>query len=115
MCAIRWIWALLGKVGFILLGALCVLFRTYSFKEVWCGCFHENRWEFSASEGWCSCAATPFVRVHGKWLPDEAEALFKRRIDELARAHGLLDRGEDHYGLVATGEFVVTSAAIERT
>jgi hypothetical protein len=47
--------ALLGTVGFILLGALCVLFRTKSFKEVWCGCFHENRWEFSASEGWCSC------------------------------------------------------------
>lgn len=72
--------------------------------------------DISKARTWSEeCAATPFVRVHGKWLPDEAEALFKRRIDELAMAHGLPDRGEDHYGLVATGEFVVTSAAIEVT
>jgi hypothetical protein len=55
------------------------------------------------------CRDAPVARVHGHWLHEDAEELFKRQIDGLAMAHGLPDRGEDHYGLIATGEFVVMS------
>jgi len=47
----------------------------------------------------------PVAKILGHWLHEDAEALFKRRIDELAMAHGLPDRGEDHYGIIVTGEF----------
>ncbi len=67
--------------------------------------------ELAQSRAWQrEMADAPLVKVHGVWLTDAAEELFKKRIDSLAFAHGLPDRGEDHYGLIVTGEFTTNKA-----
>lgn len=70
--------------------------------------------EIGQSRAWkTELDGTPMVKVHGVWLTDSAETLFKQRIDSLAFAHGLPDRGDDHYGLIVTGEFTTTAKALE--
>lgn len=63
--------------------------------------------EIEQSRKWAAeFADAPVVKIAGRWLHEDAEETFKRRIDGLAAAHGLPGRGEDHYGLIASGEFV---------
>lgn len=53
---------------------------------------------------------TPVVRVAGRWLDEDAEEWFHRRLDDLAERYGLpklpaRDGAADHYGILRTGEF----------
>lgn len=68
--------------------------------------------ECERARRWAQDAANaPVAKVHGTWLHEAAEAVFKRLVDDLAKAYGLPDRGDDHYGLTATGEFIVQAEA----
>lgn len=64
-----------------------------------------------AKEWLAEFRSTPVIRVHGRWLPEDAEAIFKRRLDDLAVSYGLptpelIDGEPNRYGLMATGEFL---------
>jgi hypothetical protein len=55
---------------------------------------------------------TPVIKANGRWLHEDAEAAFKRWIDELAvsrglQAPGLIEGEVNHYGVSPQGEFVV--------
>jgi hypothetical protein len=68
-----------------------------------------TRNECEAIVGWLDqVAAAPVSERHRVTLCEKAVARFKRRIDRLAKARGLRARGEDHYGVLSTGEFVVS-------
>jgi len=63
--------------------------------------------------------STPLIRVHGRWLNEDAEDLFRLRVHELARSYGLPELqptpdGPDRYGIIVTGEFVRLQPAIKR-
>jgi hypothetical protein len=57
-------------------------------------------------------AETPVIKVHGRWLADDAHEAFMAAIDALAVTHGLPEPkpyGDDvnHYGMSNDGQFMI--------